>query len=107
MKRIQQILKAMEKLANEAIEDLGEEPVIDLLKHAKHELEEDLLSHPIKKDPIITVCAACKRACCWQGKFMCEDAIGADTEEVRESELLKLKLEHPDFWKEDPNYEGN
>ena len=59
------------------------------------------------KDPLITVCAACNRACCWHGEFMCEDAVGADTKRVKESELIKLRLEHPDYWKLDPEYGEN
>ena len=50
------------------------------------------------KQPI-TVCDKCLRACCWKGIFMCDDSRYAGTKEMPLSELKKLKLEHPDYWK--------
>ena len=46
----------------------------------------------------ITVCSACKRACCWAGIFPCESACGASTVEITIAEARKLDLEHPDYW---------
>ena len=50
------------------------------------------------KKKTITVCDKCLRACCWQGKFMCDEAIEAGTVEKTIKELKKLRLEHPDYW---------
>ena len=48
----------------------------------------------------VTVCSECKRACCWHGHFMCEEAYAsAGTVEVTVGELRKLGLEHEDWWK--------
>lgn len=30
-------------------------------------------------DKQVTVCDKCMRACCWQGEFMCDEALGAGT----------------------------
>ncbi len=49
---------------------------------------------------MITVCAACLRASCWQGKFLCEDYLTAGTAEKTREELEALGLENPDYWKE-------
>lgn len=51
-------------------------------------------------DRLVTVCAACKMACCWQGIFYCEEYKEADIEELPIRELKKLGREHPDYWKE-------
>lgn len=47
-------------------------------------------------DYMVTVCAECHTASCWHGEFMCNDARNAGTVEMKASELLALKLEHPD-----------
>ncbi|MFA5898019.1 MAG: hypothetical protein WC829_02780 [Hyphomicrobium sp.] len=49
----------------------------------------------------ITVCSACHQASCWQGIFMCQDAVGAGTEKKTRAELAALNLEHPSYWKTD------
>lgn len=47
---------------------------------------------------MVTVCSACRRACCWQGQFMCDDARTAGTIEVPIEELQAAGQEHPDYW---------
>lgn len=47
---------------------------------------------------LVTVCSACKRACCWDGYFMCDDSRTAGTIELTVGELKKLGLEHSDFY---------
>ena len=49
----------------------------------------------------IIVCAACLRACCWQGIFYCEDADVADITEKTIAQLRELDLEHSDYWREE------
>lgn len=49
-------------------------------------------------DPLITVCDKCLRASCWKGMFMCDEARYAGTVDKPLSELLELKLEHPDWF---------
>lgn len=48
----------------------------------------------------ITVCSACKRACCWAGIFFCEDSTGASTIDITIKKARELALEHPDYWVE-------
>ena len=52
---------------------------------------------------LITVCASCLQASCWQGVFMCQESQNADTAEKTVEELQVLKLEHPDWWVIDPD----
>jgi hypothetical protein len=47
-------------------------------------------------DYYVTVCAECMRASCWHGEALCALSRGADTEDVRASDLLTLGLEHRD-----------
>lgn len=49
----------------------------------------------------ITVCAACYRACCWQGSLMCDNAKHAGTLEKSRHDLAALKLEDPMWWELD------
>lgn len=53
-----------------------------------------------RADRLVTVCSECRRACCWQGTFMCDEARFANVIDAPISELEKLDLEHPDYWKE-------
>jgi len=48
----------------------------------------------------VTVCAACHRAACWHGEFMCDEAKDAGTEERTVEELEALALESPHYWEE-------
>jgi hypothetical protein len=50
---------------------------------------------------LITVCAVCLRATCWQGKFYCEAARYAKTTRKSVRELRALGLEHEDYWTPD------
>ena len=52
----------------------------------------------MKDTDIITVCAECFMASCWQGIFMCDKARDADITTKTVAELKKLKLEHPSYW---------
>lgn len=54
-----------------------------------------------EKKTLITVCSACKRACCWQGEFMCDDSREASTVEKTIAQLEKLDLENPEWWLND------
>jgi hypothetical protein len=53
----------------------------------------------MEEDKLVTVCDHCQKASCWQGDFMCEDARNAGNYNMPVSELKKLKLESPDYWK--------
>lgn len=48
---------------------------------------------------MVTVCDKCLMASCWHGIFMCDKAQTAGTVNKPVSELRKLKLEHPSYWK--------
>ncbi len=52
----------------------------------------------MNKDDLITVCAECLTACCFQGEFYCDNYWFASTTEKTVSELEELDLEHPDYW---------
>ena len=47
----------------------------------------------------IEVCSECLRASCWQGDYLCMDAITSGTVKKKISDLIKLNLEHPAHWK--------
>lgn len=47
----------------------------------------------------ITVCSSCHTACCWQGKFYCDDYQMANIEEKTIRELMRMGKEHPDHWR--------
>lgn len=55
-------------------------------------------------DRLVTVCAACKQASCWQAKFMCQQSDHANIERLPVRQLRVLGLEHPDYW--DPECEA-
>lgn len=42
----------------------------------------------------VTVCAACKCASCWSGKFVCDDFGTAGTTRILASKLDEMFLEH-------------
>lgn len=50
----------------------------------------------------ITVCDACKRACCWQGAFMCDYSDMASTEERTVGQLRAGRHgENESYWVRD------
>jgi hypothetical protein len=51
-------------------------------------------------DRLVTVCAACLRASCWQGKFYCQQYRTAGTRRMHVSELRALDREHSFYWDE-------
>lgn len=52
-------------------------------------------------DRLVTVCAACFRASCWQGKFYCSDASSAGIVVMPVSTLQAIDREHSDYWQEE------
>lgn len=50
---------------------------------------------------MITVCAACLQASCWQGIFYCDEYKTANVVQKTRAELEQLGLEHPSYWKTD------
>lgn len=53
-----------------------------------------------RMDPnrLVTVCAECLTAACWQGEFMCENSRTAGTTERTVAHLRNLALEDPHYW---------
>lgn len=51
-----------------------------------------------REERTVTVCSACNRAACWQGKSYCEDFKASDTREATVSELRKRNLESERYW---------
>lgn len=51
-------------------------------------------------DRLVTVCAACLCASCWQAKFFCQEARNANVQRLPIRELRKLDREHADYWTE-------
>lgn len=60
----------------------------------------------MNNNTLITVCDKCKRACCWQGDFMCDRADTAGTKKLTVKRLKELDLEHPDYWEKDYDMEN-
>lgn len=46
----------------------------------------------------VTVCEACRRASCWQGKLYCEDYRDAGTAQETRGALAMLNLESKHYW---------
>jgi hypothetical protein len=49
-----------------------------------------------ESDYIVTVCSECLTAACWHDEFPCSKSRGANTVNLRASELRRLNREHPD-----------
>lgn len=47
---------------------------------------------------LVTVCARCLRASCWQGKYYCDGYMTAKTKRLPLRDLHRLALEHPSYW---------
>lgn len=47
---------------------------------------------------VVKVCSVCKRSCCVQGLFMCDESKTADVIEIPLSVLYKKQLEHPSYF---------
>ena len=58
---------------------------------------------PLGDGDIVTVCAECLRACCWQGEFMCDGARDADITTKTVGQLRELNA-RPDFDGETEEY---
>jgi hypothetical protein len=50
-------------------------------------------------DRLVTVCDQCFQASCWQGVFMCDDAVNAGTVDLPVLKLREMGLEHSSYWK--------
>ena len=50
---------------------------------------------------LITVCSKCKKACCWQGNFYCDDYKTAGALTIPRSTLEKWELESSHYWDEE------
>lgn len=48
---------------------------------------------------VVTVCAECHRASCFQGLFYCDEAKNAGTVDLPLSTLKRKGLENPSYWK--------
>jgi len=55
------------------------------------------------EDRLVTVCSACWRASCWQGKFYCGEYESAGTCEKTVATLRRLGLEHSSYFAKEPN----
>ena len=49
-------------------------------------------------DALITVCAECLQASCWQGKFMCDNSKNANIVEITVRSLRILQMENESYW---------
>jgi hypothetical protein len=54
-----------------------------------------------RKQKMVTVCASCLMASCWQGDFCCQDYMTADITHKSVKELAKLNRENSCYWKTD------
>lgn len=55
----------------------------------------------LKDDDLVTVCAECLCASCWQAIFMCQRSQFADITTKSVRELRELAMEHECYWKTD------
>ena len=53
---------------------------------------------PPDPNDLITVCDACLKRTCWDGRFMCDASGKAGTVSLPVWALRKLALEHEDYW---------
>ena len=56
----------------------------------------------LPSDLMITVCAECLQASCWQYIFLCDKYKTANVIELPVKRLKELGREHPDYWEKDP-----
>ena len=63
-------------------------------------LGEDAAKH-LKPDWVITVCANCGRASCWQGAFYCDEAKTADIKQITVRTARAMGKENPTWWLND------
>jgi hypothetical protein len=54
---------------------------------------------------LITVCAECLQASCWQGEFYCQKFKTANIIDLTVKRLRALALESPHYWAQDPRAE--
>lgn len=95
---VEKIVKARKAKNPEALERLEE----DIYAYSYCAKKLAFILHPDligKEDSLITVCASCLRACCWQGTYLCDHAQNADIVELPISLLTTMDLEHSDYWK--------
>jgi hypothetical protein len=52
----------------------------------------------LKPTDYITVCSSCLQASCWLGEFYCDHYKTASTVKRTVRDLIKLDLEHPEYW---------
>lgn len=50
-------------------------------------------------DRLVTVCASCLTASCWNYEFVCQEYRTANIKRMTVRELRALDREHPDNWK--------
>jgi len=55
----------------------------------------------LSDDDLITVCASCLQASCWQYVFLCDNYKRANIVQKTRRELRALNLEHESYWKTD------
>lgn len=52
----------------------------------------------LKDIDLIEICDSCFLASCWQGEFMCENAVNSGTCYKTVGNLIQLNKEHPSYW---------
>lgn len=84
------------------IDDTVSQEESDRIKNiVKEQLKGGEWKRFIFDDDLITVCAGCFCASCWQGEFYCEDYKDEGTTQKTRSELISLKLENSSYLKTD------
>ena len=53
------------------------------------------------KTKLIEVCDKCKRASCWYGEFMCDEAQNAGTIKLPISKLREFNYEDASYWSDE------
>ena len=61
----------------------------------------EVREQPDFEESVVSVCAACFRASCWQGQFYCDNSRSADVVKLPVKELRRKGLESEHYWQED------
>jgi len=72
-----------------------------MTKRKEEGVKNTCMDSGLRKSYMVTVCDKCFRASCWQGEFMCDDAVSAGITLKSVKDLIALDREHSDYWKKD------
>lgn len=87
----------LEPKYGQLVTDVAASAVTPYIPEIHDEKEEAPEAAITASEKLVTVCANCLRASCWQGQFYCDDYKVAGTVDMPLAVLEKKKLEHSDY----------